>query len=47
MKIHIVYSGKAKDYPGYKYLLWAFYFNPENSRPMEKLKEEDFIEILN
>ena len=44
MKIHIIYSGKAKDFPGYKYLLWAFYFNPENSRPMEKLEEEDFIE---
>ena len=47
MKIHIIYSGKAEDYPGFKFLLWTFFINPENSRSMEKLEEEDFIEILN
>ena len=45
--MHIIYSGKAKDFPGYKYLLWTFYLNPENSRPIEKLEENDFIECWN
>lgn len=43
----IIYDGKAKDYPGFPYLLWAFYMNPENSRELEKLEEGDFIENKN
>ena len=43
----IIYSGKAKDYPGFKYLLWVFYMDSDNSRPIEKLEEYDFIECWN
>lgn len=43
----IIYSGKAKDYPGYKYLLWAVFMNPENTKPLYKLESGDYNLVLN
>ena len=43
----IIYNGKAKDYPGFKYLLWSVFMNPENSRALEQLESADFNDSLN
>ena len=47
MELNIIYNGKAKDFPGFKYLLWVFYINPEFSRIFEELIPEDFKLDLN
>ena len=47
MDMHIIYSGKAKDYHGFPHLLWIVFMDPVCSRPVEKLESVDFNECLN